>query len=240
MTINDMGVKFGLNGVDNAALKFNNVRIPRENMLNRYCDVDDNGVFHSDIVRPTQRFFKVTERLLSGRLCIAAISLGAARACLWIAFKYAQQRKSIGPEGESTIPIMDYQLQKNALMPLLARTMALNCMYNKARDIFKDPTGMENELLSICCIAKTMMGWHCERVSSICRERCGGMGYLSNSRFGEYIAVAHASITAEGDNRVLMVKICKDMITNVTKNGHKLPEPSLHVVNQIGNFKDVT
>lgn len=89
MTINDMGVKFGLNGVDNAALKFKNVRIPRENMLNRYCDVDENGVFHSDIKRPTQRFFKVTERLLSGRLCIAAISLGSARACLWIAFKYA-------------------------------------------------------------------------------------------------------------------------------------------------------
>jgi acyl-CoA oxidase len=51
--INDMGVKFGLNGVDNAALKFNNVRIPRENMLNRYCDVDENGVFHSDIARPS-------------------------------------------------------------------------------------------------------------------------------------------------------------------------------------------
>jgi acyl-CoA oxidase len=238
--INDMGVKFGLNGVDNAALKFNQVRIPRENMLNRYCDVDENGVFHSDIARPSQRFFKVTERLLSGRICIAAIAQGASRACLHIAIKYAQQRRSIGPDGESSVAIMDYQLQKNALMPLLARTMALNCMYNKARNVFKNPTGMENELISICCITKTMAGWNCERVAAICRERCGGMGYLSNSRFGEYLAVAHASITAEGDNRVLMVKIVKDMITNITKNGHKLPEPSLNVVKQIGSFLDVT
>lgn len=38
--INEMGSKIGLNGVDNAALKFHNARIPRENMLNRYCDVD--------------------------------------------------------------------------------------------------------------------------------------------------------------------------------------------------------
>jgi len=135
---------------------------------------------------------------------------------------------------------MDYQLQKNALMPLLARTMALNCMYNKARNVFKNPAGFENELISICCITKTMAGWNCERVSSILRERCGGMGYLSNARFGEYLAVAHASITAEGDNAVLMVKIVKDMITNVTKNGHKLPEPSLNVVSQIGSFMDVT
>ena len=103
-----MGVKFGLNGVDNAALKYNNVRIPRENMLNRYCDVDENGVFHSDIQRVSARFFKVTERLLSGRMCIAAISQGCARACLYIAIKYAQQRKSIGIEGESTVPIFNY------------------------------------------------------------------------------------------------------------------------------------
>jgi acyl-CoA oxidase len=99
---------------------------------------------------------------------------------------------------------------------------------------------MENELLSICCITKTMNGWNAERVASICRERCGGMGYLSNSRFGEYLVCAHASCTAEGDNRVLMVKIVKDMITNISKNGAKLPEPSLNVVNQIGTFLDVT
>jgi len=40
-----MGVKMGVNGVDNAALKFNNVRIPRINMLNKFNDVDKNGNF---------------------------------------------------------------------------------------------------------------------------------------------------------------------------------------------------
>lgn len=49
MTINDMGVKMGLNGVDNAALKYNKVRIPRENMMNKYADVDEAGNFHSDV-----------------------------------------------------------------------------------------------------------------------------------------------------------------------------------------------
>jgi len=136
---------------------------------------------------------------------------------------------SIGPEGESTVPIFEYQLQKNALMPLLARTLAMQCMYNWAKDVFADPKGYENELLSICCITKTMFGWTAERVSAVCRERCGGMGYLAHSRFGDYLACSHAALTAEGDNRVLMVKIVKDMITNVTKLGHKLPEPSLNV-----------
>ena len=113
-------------------------------------------------------------------------------------------------------------------------------MYNWAKNVFANPVGHDHDLLSICCITKTMFGWTAERVASVCRERCGGMGYLAHSRFGEYLAVAHASLTAEGDNRVLMVKIVKDMILNVTKLGHKLPETSMNVVAQIGTFKDVT
>lgn len=173
-------------------------------------------------------------------MCIAGISSGATRAALYIAIKYAQQRKSIGIEGDSTVPIFNYQLQKNALMPLLSRSMALQSMYNRSKNIFKDPKGYENELLSICCIVKTMMGWNCERVVSVCRERCGGMGYLAVNKFAAYLACAHASITAEGDNRVLMVKVCKDMITNVTRNGFKFPATKLNVVSQIGTFMDVT
>jgi acyl-CoA oxidase len=40
-----MGAKFGQNGVDNAALIFSNVRIPRENLMNKYTDVDKFGIF---------------------------------------------------------------------------------------------------------------------------------------------------------------------------------------------------
>lgn len=85
-----------------------------------------------------------------------------------------------------------------------------------------------------------MSGWNLERVASICRERCGGQGYLSANKFGDYIATAHSALTAEGDNRVLMVKICKDMITNVIKKGHKLPEMTMCPFRQIGRAKDIT
>ncbi len=35
VTVVDMGHKMGLNGVDNAKISFDNVRVPRENLLNR-------------------------------------------------------------------------------------------------------------------------------------------------------------------------------------------------------------
>jgi len=35
VTVVDMGIKMGLNGVDNARISFDNVRVPRTNLLNR-------------------------------------------------------------------------------------------------------------------------------------------------------------------------------------------------------------
>jgi len=90
VSIREMGVKFGLNGVDNAALLFKDVRIPRIYMMNKYHDVDENGVFRSDTKNIYSRFFMTTERLLSGRVCIAALCLGQLKSCLYITIKYSQ------------------------------------------------------------------------------------------------------------------------------------------------------
>lgn len=124
-------------------------------------------------------------------------------------------------------------------MPLYARTLALNVFYNFARDTFANPTGLEDELPSICNAIKTMMSWNFAKVATVCRERCGGMGFLSNSRFGDYLACSHTSLTAEGDNRVLMHKIVKDMLKRL-KDGWKHQQPALNVVKQVGTFDDVS
>ena len=94
------------------------------------------------------------------------------------------------------------------------------------KDIFQNQKGFEDVILSLCCIDKVLAGSQLERVAAICRERCGGQGYLSVNKFGDYISQAHSTLTAEGDNKVLMVKVCKDMIKNVTKRGHSLPKMS--------------
>jgi acyl-CoA oxidase len=49
VTVEDMGHKMGLNGVDNAKLSFDNVRVPRENLLNRYSDVSADGKFRCHV-----------------------------------------------------------------------------------------------------------------------------------------------------------------------------------------------
>ena len=56
----DDGLKGGLNGIDNGRLHFTNVRVPRENLLNRYGSVAEDGTYSSPIPSPGRRFFTIS------------------------------------------------------------------------------------------------------------------------------------------------------------------------------------
>ncbi|RHY21369.1 hypothetical protein DYB36_004534, partial [Aphanomyces astaci] len=78
------------------------------------------------------------------------------------------------------------------------------------------------ELVVHCSAIKPVVSWNAENVVSVCRERCGGQGYLSANRFGEILGFSHAAVTAEGDNRVLMTKVTKELGELVKQGRYKL------------------
>ena len=217
----DCDYKGGLPGVDNGRILFDHVRVPRENLLNRYADVAPDGTYSSPIESESRRFFTMLGTLVRGRITVGGSAAAAARVALDIAVRYALQRRQFSAPGdEKDVVIMDYLVHQRRLLPRVARAYALQFAQNELVTTLHELQSTENpdpeeqrELESRAAGIKAISTWHATSAIQEAREACGGAGYLAENRLIGLRADSDVFTTFEGDNHVLLQLVAKNLLT---------------------------
>ncbi|PHN01413.1 acyl-CoA dehydrogenase family protein [Flavilitoribacter nigricans] len=232
--VQDNGYKLGLNGVDNGRIWFDQVRVPRVNLLNRFGDVDENGQYQSPIENPSRRFFTMLGTLVGGRVCVPRAGLSAAKSALTIAVRYALKRRQFAPTfTEPETLLLDYPSHQRRLMPLLAKSYALDfaLTYLTTRYVNRSEEDIR-EIETLAAGLKSYATWFTTECIQECREACGGKGYLAENRFAALKADTDIFTTFEGDNTVLMQLVAKGVLSEFRKEFHE--EGNLAILRYLG------
>lgn len=215
VSIEDCGRKIGLNGVDNGRIAFKGVRIPRDNLLDRFGSVSSDGAYTSPITSPTKRFFTMIGTLVAGRTSIAAASVSATKLGLTIAARYAQQRRQFGPEGGREVPILTYRSLFRRLLPTIARTYALDFAVHDTVREFRRGMEKPREIELRAAALKAAASRHAVDALQFSREVCAGQGYMWQNRIGELRADTDIFTTFEGANNVLLQLVARGLLTDL-------------------------
>jgi acyl-CoA oxidase len=213
--IEDCGHKMGLNGVDNGRIWFDKVRVPRENLLDRYASVSEEGEYSSPIPSSTKRFFTMIGTLVAGRISVAAAGLTATKSALAIATRYSAMRRQFGPAGEPEKPILNYRTHQRRLMPCIATAYGLHFAIDGLRTRYTETLEDEDkrEVEAMAAALKTFSTWNAIDSIQEARECCGGMGFLSQNRISELRKDVDVFATFEGDNTVLAMLVARNHLS---------------------------
>lgn len=216
ITIEDNGYKLGLNGVDNGKIWFNNVKVPRQNLLNKYGEIKDDGSYFSTIKNPNKRFFTMLGTLVGGRICVARGALGGSKMALSIAVKYALNRRQFNDNVKIQEDlIMDYPTHQLRLTPKIAAAYVYHftledMMKRYSDDSQPDKRKIETQVAGL----KSIITWYANDAIQECREACGGKGYLLENRIADLKGDVDIFTTFEGDNTVLLQLAAKGVLSD--------------------------
>ncbi|BES92692.1 unnamed protein product [Nesidiocoris tenuis] len=228
--IGEIGCKLGMNGVNNGFLGFENVRIPRSQMLMKNSQVLKDGTYvrslSDKLTYGTMIFVRVA--IVKG---VSACNLAKA---VTIATRYSavrHQSELVPGQGEPII--LEYKTQQYKLIPNIAQCLGMMFTSTWLWDMYNAVTSeleqgdLERlpELHAMACCLKAVCSSDATRGIEECRKACGGHGYMSSSNLPITYGLATAAETYEGENTVLLLQTARYLLKSysMAKGGAPMP-----------------
>ncbi|KAL4351354.1 hypothetical protein GQ457_06G037570 [Hibiscus cannabinus] len=232
ITVGDIGMKFGsgaYNSMDNGVMRFDHVRIPRDQMLMGISQVTREGKYvQSDVPRQL-----IYGPMVFVRQKIVADASTALSRAVCIATRYSAVRRQFGSQnGGPETQVIDYKTQQNRLFPLLASAYAFRFVGQWLMWLYRDVIQrlQTNDFSTLPEVHACTAGLKSITTSATadgieeCRKLCGGHGYLSSSGLPELFAVYVPACSYEGDNVVMLLQVGRFLMKTVSQLGSgKMP-----------------
>ena len=181
--------KLGHRASDTVELLFENVKLPRENLLER------DG-------KEGQGFKQFMKTLDGGRISIGAMSVGIAQASLDAALRYARERKQFGKA------IAEFQAIQLLLADMATETEAARLLvYQVAR--LKD-RGLPFTRQS--AMAKLMASTVAMKCADTAIQVHGGAGYMTDHPVERYFRDAKLMEIGEGTSQIQRLVIARELL----------------------------
>jgi acyl-CoA dehydrogenase family protein 9 len=170
--------KLGIRGSSTTELFFDDVRVPRENVLGE-----------------VGRGFKVAMEVLnSGRLGLAAGCVGLSSALIKLAIERVQDRRAFGRN------IGEFGMIKDKIAGMLAETYALESMTYLTAGIVDSKIADYSLESAICKVMGSETAW---RVANESLQIAAGIGYMSDYPYERLLRDARIFMIFEGTNEIL-------------------------------------
>jgi alkylation response protein AidB-like acyl-CoA dehydrogenase len=182
--------KMGIRGSMTNALTFENVRIPKENLIG----VDGRG------------FLIAMKTLDAGRLGLGAACLGAMKELLEMSTKFAKERKQFGE------PLSHFQSIQFMLADISMTIYALESMVYRTAQEYDEKKTVSRQAAYVKLYASEQL---C-KVADLAVQIHGGMGYSRELPIERYYRDARINKIFEGTSEVQRLVIAHDILK---KNG---------------------
>ena len=184
-TIIDNYEKMGLNASNTTELVFENVRVPKTNLLGK-----KGYGFHQFLVTPD-----------GGRIGIGAMAVGIAQAAFDRALRYSKERKQFGK------PLSDFQITQFKLADMAMKIELARTMVHKAAWL-KDQGRAFTKEASMCKLYASEIAM---QVADQAVQIHGGYGYMKEYEVERYMRDAKLCEIGEGTSEVQRMVIARQI-----------------------------
>lgn len=166
-----MGSKVGLQATDNGFLVFKNIRVPYDNMLDKFSQISESGEFQSLVSNPDKRFAFAMGALTGGRVVLTTSTCTNLTNALAIATRFAHVRRQFGLPNQPETAIIEYPLVQYRLVPQYATLFGIIFAnhglmddWNEKQDkLFDEKSAELAEIHALSSVLKPYSAWFTQK-----------------------------------------------------------------------------